>query len=196
MNLNAAIELQSVGRAPKMDARFEPVHAGAHMHFTKIGYMHTGNKNRGGIATSHYFKAKGGNSREIAVQPDGSYVKLSKTAGGTKRSRGNVDAKGAKCCGQGAPFGAKSVAAGGPGSGRHPGGGRAASAGVAYAAAHAAALAQLDRIREGLLKHKADAESANHGSGAGWEHVGDLNHYNSGLQDISDSLHHEGEYKL
>jgi len=104
MDLKTTIELRSVQAAGKQD-RFQPVHAGAHNRFTKAGYMHTGNKNRGGIATSEYFKTKGGNSRTVSVQGDGSYVKTSRTVKGNKRSRGKFDAKGMKC--------------GGPGSGRH-----------------------------------------------------------------------------
>jgi len=110
MNLSAAIELQSEGRSIqakglKQDNRFQPVHAGAHAHFTKVGYIHTGNKIRGGVTTSNYFKTKGGNSRHVAVQADGSYMKTSRTAKGEKRNKGKMDAKGMKC--------------GGPGSGRH-----------------------------------------------------------------------------
>ena len=113
MNISTAIELRSEGRAiqagVKKQDRFKPVHGGAHDHFMKIGYMHTGNKMRGGIATSEYFKTKGGNSRHISVQSDGSYVKTSRTAKGERRSRGKLDAKGIKCSR--------------PGSGRHPGDG-------------------------------------------------------------------------
>jgi hypothetical protein len=111
MDLKTTIELRSVQAAGKQD-RFQPVHAGAHNRFTKAGYMHTGNKNRGGIATSEYFKTKGGNSRTVSVQADGSYVKTSRTIKGNKRSRGKFDAKGMKCGEE-----QKSVAAGGPGSG-------------------------------------------------------------------------------
>jgi hypothetical protein len=114
MDLKTTIELRSVQAAGKQD-RFQPVHAGAHNRFTKAGYMHTGNKNRGGIATSEYFKTKGGNSRTVSVQADGSYVKTSRTVKGNKRSRGKFDAKGMKCGEE-----QKSVAAGGPGSGRKP----------------------------------------------------------------------------
>ena len=96
MDLKTTIELRSVQAAGKQD-RFQPVHAGAHNRFTKAGYMHTGNKNRGGIATSEYFKTKGGNSRTVSVQADGSYVKTSRTIKGNKRSRGKFDAKGMKC---------------------------------------------------------------------------------------------------
>ena len=116
MDLKTTIELRSVQAAGKQD-RFQPVHAGAHNRFTKAGYMHTGNKNRGGIATSEYFKTKGGNSRTVSVQADGSYVKTSRTVKGNKRSRGKFDAKGMKCGEE-----QKSVAAGGPGSGRYAGG--------------------------------------------------------------------------
>jgi len=100
MNLSNAMALRSEGRQilagvmPKSDAKYTPVHAGAHDHLTKIGYMHTGNKTRGGITTSNYFKAKLGNSRNVAVQKDGSYIKTSKTAKGTRRSRGKLDACG------------------------------------------------------------------------------------------------------
>jgi hypothetical protein len=80
--------------AAKAD-RFAPVHAGAHKHFVKIGYLHTGNKVRGGITTSHYFKrSTGGNSREVVVHGDGSYGKTSRRATGTRKSRGAIDAKG------------------------------------------------------------------------------------------------------
>jgi hypothetical protein len=79
------------------EARFQPVHAGAHMHFMKVGYMHTGNKVRGGITTSEYFKAKRGNSRSVSVQNDGSYTKTSRTARGVYKRRGKLDAKGMKC---------------------------------------------------------------------------------------------------
>ena len=102
MNLSNAMALRSEGRQilagvmPKSDAKYTPVHAGAHDHLTKIGYMHTGNKTRGGITTSNYFKAKMGNSRNVAVQKDGSYIKTSKTAKGTRRSRGKLDACGLK----------------------------------------------------------------------------------------------------
>jgi hypothetical protein len=102
MNLSAAIGLQSEGRSIqakglKQDTRFQPVHAGAHAHFTKVGYIHTGNKVRGGVTTSNYFKTKGGNSRHVAVQADGSFMKTSRTAKGEKRNKGKLDAKGMKC---------------------------------------------------------------------------------------------------
>lgn len=99
MNLTAAVELRSKGRQIEAGAndRFEPVHGGAHMHFMKIGYMHTGNKMRGGVRTSEYFKRKDGNSRVVSVQPDGSYIKTSRTMKGTRKSRGKLDAKGMKC---------------------------------------------------------------------------------------------------
>jgi hypothetical protein len=122
MNLSNAMALRSEGRQiqagamPKADAKYTPVHAGAHDHLTKIGYMHTGNKTRGGITTSNYFKAKMGNSRNVAVQKDGSYIKTSKTAKGTRRSRGKLDACGLKM------KASVTVDAGGPGSGRHAGG--------------------------------------------------------------------------
>src|ERR1039458_638876 len=101
MDLSTAIGLRSEGRqiqagAPKQDSRYNPVHAGAHAHLTNIGYIHTGNKVRGGITTSNYFKRKSGNSRNIAVQKDGSYVKTATTAKGTRRSRGKLNADGMK----------------------------------------------------------------------------------------------------
>lgn len=100
MDLSAAVGLRSEGRQIMAGhpGHFEPVHGGAHQHFLKIGYMHTGNKMRGGIATSSYFKTKGGNSRNVEVQPDGSYIKMAQTARGKRRSRGKIDAKGMKCC--------------------------------------------------------------------------------------------------
>lgn len=96
MDLSAAIAVRSAGRMIRAGSAPEthPVHDGAHDHFLKIGYMHTGNRNRGGIPTSHYFKSKGGNSREVAVQADGSYVKTSRTAKGMRHSRGHINADG------------------------------------------------------------------------------------------------------
>ena len=48
----------------------------------------------------------------------------------------------------------------------------------------------LAKIAEGLAKHAADANAEGiHGG-----HCGDLQDLNYRLQQISDSLHHEGEY--
>jgi hypothetical protein len=102
MNLSAAMELQSASSSfkaagLKQDNRFQPVHAGAHAHFIKIGYMPVGNKTHGGITTSHYFKAKGGNSRHVTVKADGSFIKTSQTAKGARKVKGCVNSKGMKC---------------------------------------------------------------------------------------------------
>jgi len=104
MNLTAAVETRR-GRLIQAGAndRFAPVHQGAHMHFMKIGYMHTGNKMRGGICTSEYFKNKGGDTRNVSVQADGTYVKTCNTASGTRRSRGKMDASGITAWREGEP---------------------------------------------------------------------------------------------
>ena len=85
MDLRATSEL----RAGAND-HFVPIHAGAHEHFLKVGYMHTGNKMRGGIATSHYVKIKNGDAHDVDVQADGSYIKVVKTARGITRRRGKL----------------------------------------------------------------------------------------------------------
>ena len=46
------------------------------------------------------------------------------------------------------------------------------------------------KIEKGLEKHEAEYTSRQ----GHWGFVGDLKHYAENLQDISDSLHHEGEY--
>jgi len=100
MDLTSAIRLRSAGRqiqaGVKEPHRLAPVHEGAHGRFMKAGYQHTGNKLRGGIPTSEYFKTKSGNSRSVSVQADGSYYKTSRTAKGIRKSRGKIDGKGMK----------------------------------------------------------------------------------------------------
>lgn len=101
MDLTGIIELRHEGlvleAGGKKQDRYAPVHQGAHKHFTKIGYMHTGNKVRGGITTSNYFKrSRNGNSREVAVQSDGSYIKMSRRPSGSKRVRGSINSEGAE----------------------------------------------------------------------------------------------------
>jgi hypothetical protein len=91
------------------DARFTPVHSGAHAHFTKLGYQHTGNTERGGAKVSKYFRRKRSNSHQVAVKGDGSFVKVARTPSGEHKTRGKIGTDGLKC--------------GGPGSGRHKIGG-------------------------------------------------------------------------
>lgn len=284
MDLTTAISLRSDGRTIQAGGkpdRFKPVHYGAHSRFVKSGYMHTGNKMRGGIATSEYFKTKGGDSRNVSVQADGSFVKHSQTAKGHRRSRGKITADGMK---KGAAtespkvdhlaeykrlmkesgshqraadaladshqdedrplyeqhagkawrlgnkamdhfrrltkeqrammkedhwknsqpqqgFGKKKkVAAGGPGSGRHPGGGAESkqfdvrkfkSGSDAYAAGHAHVLDQLQRI-QGMMKNEYAPSNVKN---AGWGHAGSVSDISKHLADIHNSLAGSGEYE-
>lgn len=48
----------------------------------------------------------------------------------------------------------------------------------------------LEKIAAGLALHESDA----HAEGINGGHCGDLQHYRHLLQQISDSLHNEGEY--
>jgi hypothetical protein len=60
----------------------------------------------------------------------------------------------------------------------------------AYMAAHAEALALIERIHEAIENHD-DAPAPEQ---INWSHVSDISHARGMLQEVSDSLFAEGEY--